>query len=61
MKRALSLIFLLIVILVVVEWGVTFFKTSHHVEYDYNLNDVEYKVIEDYNKLDSNSDRKSVV
>lgn len=55
MKRTLSLIFLLIVILVAVEWGVTFFKTSHHVEYDYNLNNVEYKVIEDYNKLDSNS------
>lgn len=55
MKRALSLVLLLVVILFIVQWGFTLFKKEHHIEYKFQVENKEYKVVEDYNKKLSNS------
>lgn len=55
MKRIISLIFLLIFILVVLELSNTFFKEEHHINYQVSYNDMIFEVKELYQKeYDSN-------
>lgn len=55
MKRVLSLIFLLICLLLILEFGTTFFKNSHKVEYKVNSLDKTFTIVEEYQKDKDNT------
>ena len=55
MKRVLSLIFLLICLLLILEFGTTFFKKEHKIEYQINSLDKTFTITEEYQEVKNNT------
>ena len=55
MKRVISLIFLLICLLLILEFGTSFFKTEHKLEYQVNSLNTTFTIKEEYQKSKNNT------
>ena len=50
MKKIISLIFILIICLLILEWSSTFIKNNHELEYIINSDTKSFRIIEKYQK-----------